>query len=63
MESCMKEAGEAELLTYAKQCEEYLAFGESVDQLTDVLEAKEQNVNARGGFSVQNSGSFAKSGV
>ena len=42
MESCMKEAGEAELLTYAKQCEEYLAFGESVDQLTDVLEAKEQ---------------------
>lgn len=42
MESCMKEAGEAELLAYAKQCEEYLAFGESVDQLTDVLEAKEQ---------------------
>lgn len=42
MESCMKEAGEAELLEYAKQCEEYLAFGESVDQLTDVLEAKEQ---------------------
>lgn len=42
MESCMKEAGEAELLAYAKQCEEYLAFGESVDQLTDVLDAKEQ---------------------
>lgn len=42
MESCMKEAGEAELLAYAKQCEEYLAFGESVDQLTDVLKTKEQ---------------------
>ena len=42
MESRMKEAGEKELLAYAKQCEEYLSFGESVDKLTDVLESKEQ---------------------
>lgn len=42
MESRMKEAGEKELLAYAKQCEEYLSFGESVDKFIDVLESKEQ---------------------
>ena len=42
MESRMKEVGEEELLAYAKQCEEYLSFGESVDKFIDVLESKEQ---------------------
>ena len=42
MESRMKEVEEEELLAYAKQCEEYLSFGESVDKFIDVLESKEQ---------------------
>lgn len=42
MESRMKEAGEEELLAYAKQCEEYLSFGESVDKLMDITERNEQ---------------------
>lgn len=42
MESRMKEVGEEELLAYAKQCEEYLSFGESVDKFIDVLESKER---------------------
>ena len=37
MESRMKEAGK-ELLAYAKQCEEYLAFGESVDKVRILME-------------------------
>lgn len=47
MESCMKEAGEAELLAYAKQCEEYLAFGDSVDRVEELMEQNQKELARR----------------
>ena len=47
MESRMKEAGEEELLAYAKQCEEYLAFGESVDKVRILMEKNEKELPRR----------------
>lgn len=46
-ESRMKEAGEEEVLAYAKQCEEYLTFGESVDKVKKLMEQNEKEFPRR----------------
>ncbi|WP_270472734.1 zincin-like metallopeptidase domain-containing protein [Faecalimonas umbilicata] len=46
-ESRMKGAGEEEVLAYAKQCEEYLTFGESVDKVKKLMEQNEKEFPRR----------------